>query len=520
MGLMDLRRLAASRLREAPEHTAVVFGDTRLSYADFADAVERSASAMAALGIGAGDRVGLLLHNSPELATLYFACFRIGAVAVPTNTRYRRRETEYALNHCEARLLIVDDELVEEVRGIRDTVPTLAHVRVIGDASDEAHRPWAAALEGASAPAPEVAIEDDAPAAIFYTSGSTSRPKGVTHTHRSLASHAESRITTNGLGPDDVWLISSAMVHIAGSAGQFFPAIRSGSTAVIMPRHDPKAYLEHVRRYRPTRSLLLPTLLLDVLDQSDCCDAGCGCFKALYCGGDAVTEEMRERWAAATSAPLLQLLGMTECEAYCIERLGEPRREGSVGPPRAGVELRIVDSSGRDLPPGADGEIVIRSPSMMIGYWEEPEHTAAALRDGWLYTGDRGRMDEDGYVWFVGRSKEIIIRAGSNIAPGEVEDVIEEHPDVLAAAVVGAPDPRLGQIVVAFVEREPGKGSSLTAQELAEWAGRSIAAYKVPERWVFVDRIPRNSVEKVDRAALHAMAGTSLTDAVRTSVNP
>ncbi|MGH7058527.1 MAG: class I adenylate-forming enzyme family protein, partial [Acetobacteraceae bacterium] len=198
----------------------------------------------------------------------------------------------------------------------------------------------------------------------------------------------------------------------------------------------------------------------------------------------------------------------------------EARREGSVGRPRDGVELRIVDSSGRDLPRGAEGEIVIRSPSMMIGYWEEPEHTADALRDGWLYTGDRGRMDENGYLWFVGRSKEIIIRSGSNIAPGEVENVIEEHPDVLAAAVIGAPDPRLGQIVVAFVEREPDKGSTLTAQQLAEWIARSIAAYKVPERWVFLDRLPRNSVEKIDRAALHATVGTALTDAVRTSVNP
>ncbi|MGH8426694.1 MAG: class I adenylate-forming enzyme family protein [Gammaproteobacteria bacterium] len=519
MGLMDLRRLAASRLRETPEHTALVFGDTRLSYADFADAVERSAGAMAALGIGAGDRVGLHLHNSPELATLYFACFRIGAVAVPVNTRYRRRETEYALNHCEARLLIVDGELVEEVRGISETVPTLAHVRVIGDAGDEAHRPWAAALEAASAPAPEVAIEDDAPAAIFYTSGSTSRPKGVTHTHRSLADCAKSRSKTNGFGPDDVWLISSSMVHIGGTAGQLFPAMRNGSTAVILPRHDPETYLDLVCKYRPTRSFLLPTLLLDVLDHPACCDADCGCFTELYCGGDAVTEEMRERWSAATAAPLVQLLGMTECEAYCIERPGEARREGSVGRPRDGVELRIVDSSGRELPRGAEGEIVIRSPSMMIGYWEEPEHTATTLRDGWLYTGDLGRVDEDGYVWFVGRSKEIIIRAGSNIAPGEVEDVIEEHPDVLAAAVVGAPDPRLGQIVAAFVEREPDKGSALTAQELAEWSARSIAAYKVPECWIFVDRIPRNSVEKIDRAALHAMVATALADAVRTSVN-
>lgn len=502
---MDLRRLAASALRDAPERKAVVFDGASMSYAEFADAVERAASAIAALGVGAGDRVGLLLHNSPELATLYFACFRLGAVAVPVNTRYRRRETEYALNHCEARVLIVDADLVEEVRGIASSVSSLEHVRVVGGESDEAHRPWAEALEAGSAAAPENAVADDAPAAIFYTSGSTSRPKGVTHTHRSLACIAESRCTTSGFTSDDVWLISSSMVHIGGSAGQLFPALRSGSTVVLMPRHDPEDYLAHVREYRPTRSFLLPTLLLDVLDHADSGAAECGCFRGLYCGGDAVTEEMRERWSGLTSAPLVQLLGMTECEAYCIERPEEERREGSVGRPRDGVELRIVGASGDAVPAGEVGEIAIRSPSMMVGYWEEPEHTAAALRDGWLYTGDLGRVDEAGFVWFVGRSKEIIIRGGSNIAPGEVEDVIEEHPDVLAAAVLGAPDPRLGQIVVAFVEREPHAGPAVTAEQLAQWTGRYIAAYKVPERWVFLDRLPRNSVEKIDRAALHKM---------------
>lgn len=518
MGMMDLRRLAARTLNDTPERTALSYDGTQLSYGEFANKVEQAAGAMAALGIGHGDRVGLLLHNSPELATLYFACFRLGAVAVPVNTRYRRRETEYALNHCEASLLVVEDALLEEVHGIAGNVPSLRHVRVAGEAGDAAHRPWAEALAETPADPPEVLVVDDSPAAIFYTSGSTSRPKGVTHTHRSLASCAESRSTTSGFGPDDVWLISSSMVHIGGSAGQLFPAMWSGSTVVLMPRHEPEAYLEHVRRYRPTRSFLLPTLLLDVLDSPDYSNAGCNCFRGLYCGGDAVTEEMRERWSSTNSSPLVQLLGMTECEAYCIERVGERRREGSVGRPRDGVELRIVDSQGQALPPGAEGEIVIRSPSMMVGYWEEPEHTAETLRDGWLYTGDRGRMDKDGYVWFVGRSKEIIIRGGSNIAPGEVEDVIEEHPDVLAAAVVGAPDPRFGQIVAAFVEREPGKGAGLTAQALAEWTNRSIAAYKVPERWVFVDRLPRNSVEKIDRAALHRMVDTELAGALKTSV--
>lgn len=517
MGAMDLRQLAASTLREDPERTALIFGQHHISYAQLADEVERAAGAMAALGIGSGDRVGLLLHNGPELATLYFACFSLGAIAVPVNTRYRRRETEYALNHCEARLLVVQDQLAEEVRHITDTVPSLDHVRVVGEPGAAAHPAWAEELAGGAPSPPETQVPDDFPAAIFYTSGSTSRPKGVTHTHRSLAASAMSRATTNGLSPDDLWLISSSMVHIGGTAGQLFPALYSGASAVVLEKHDPKAYLEHVRRHRPTRSLLLPTLLLDVLDQAGADQGALECFEELYCGGDAVTEDIQNRWSAATTSPLVQILGMTECEAYCIDRPSTSRHDGSVGRARDGVEVCIVDNAGTPLPAGEEGEIVLRSNTMMVGYWEEPEHTALALRDGWLYTGDRGRMDPEGFVWFVGRSKEIIIRAGSNIAPGEVEDCIEEHPGVLAAAVVGAPDPRLGQIVVAFVEPEEGCADQLAPQALAEWSAQRIAAYKVPERWIILEHLPRNSVEKVDRAALHRMTATALASAARTS---
>ncbi|MEC8819093.1 MAG: fatty acid--CoA ligase family protein, partial [Planctomycetota bacterium] len=199
--------------------------------------------------------------------------------------------------------------------------------------------------------------------------------------------------------------------------------------------------------------------------------------------------------------PLSQLIGMTECEGYCLRHPGTPLREGSAGTPRVGVEVRVVDEQDRPLPPDRIGELCIRSASMTTGYWNDEAHTREAIRDGWLHSGDQGRIDEDGNVWFVGRSKEIIVKRGSNIAPGEVESVLDQHPDIAESAVVGTPPGPHGQRVVAFVETEPGR--ELDVPETRDWAAERIAAFKVPDEWVVIDQLPRNPVGKLDRAELH-----------------
>ena len=214
-----------------------------------------------------------------------------------------------------------------------------------------------------------------------------------------------------------------------------------------------------------------------------------------------MTPHLYSAWKQVSDQPLNQVIGMTECEGYAFRHPGEQVKQGSAGRPRLGVEVSIRDSEGSELPAGQVGELCIRSSSMTIGYWEDPEHTQETIRNGWLHSGDQGRIDEDGYIWFVGRFKEIIVKRGANIAPGEVESVLDNHPLISETAVVGTPPGLHGQQVVAFVECEEGK--TIDLDSLKQWTTSHIADFKVPDEWIVVDVLPRNAVGKLDRAELH-----------------
>lgn len=263
-------------------------------------------------------------------------------------------------------------------------------------------------------------------------------------------------------------------------------------------------------RHQPTRAIVLPAQLLDVVMHPRAAEVDFHCFREIQCGGDQVSPDLYAKFTDIAGLELNQLYGLTECEGSTMSPAFGVIKRGSVGLPRDGVQVRIVEagqhSTGDKVVAGRTGEIWIRSDSVTTGYWNDPEHTAAAFAGDWFRTGDLGHQDEDGYVYFRGRIKEIIIKGGSNIAPGEVEDVLDAHPDVELSGVVGVPDPRLGALVQAFVELKQGLTSPPTEHELQAYAAERLAAYKVPDRWSFVDELPRNKVGKIDRHALHVRA--------------
>jgi acyl-CoA synthetase (AMP-forming)/AMP-acid ligase II len=499
---LDFESFAAATLDSDPSRIAIRFENDAYSYAELGALIDRHAAALAEHGIGRGDRVGLMILNRPELAALYFACWRLGAIAVPTNVLYRRPEVEYALDHCGARLLIVQDELAPAAVGLGDSIPSMERMYALHDEVEGLDGSWSDTVAATDSNPPEVPLDPDLPAAIFYTSGSTSRPKGVTHTHAAIRAIAETRCESMSYDSGDVWVIGTGLVHVSGSYGTLFPALLIGASAVLLERWSGEAFLEATRRHRPSRALLLPAFAHDVLDHPDAASVDFSSFRSLEVGGDAATEDLYENWASVSKAPLTQILGMTECEGYCLTRPDGEIKQGSSGPPRIGVEVRIVGDDGRVLSANEIGELTLRSQSMLAKYWDDPEHTAAAIRDGWLFTNDLGRIDEDGRIWFAGRKSEMIVRRGSNIAPGEVEDVLEMHPDVLEAVVVGVPDKKFGQRVAAFIEPE-GKAE---VDDLKAFAEERLAGFKVPEFWSVVDTLPRNAVGKLDRKVLHRMA--------------
>lgn len=502
---MTLDALLQGGLGARPDGPALIFRDAPSSYRALAAAADRSARGLLTIGVGRGDRVAIFMTNRVELVEMYLACFRIGAVAVPLNHRFQTDEVVFAVNHCDAEVLIADGALLPVVRDVADAAPTLRGVYAYGDAPPTAELPWSDVLTSAAEPVAWPTVTEDDPAMIMYTSGSTGAPKGVTHTHGSILDTAVGRGVTQQLTTSDVSLAATAICHAGAAIGVTFSTLLAGGTVVILEESDPALFLDAVATHRPTRTLLLPAQLLDAMEAPGAEDVDFRCLLEVQCGGDQVSPELYEQVALVADVELNQAYGLTECEGVAMNPAFGLIKRGSIGPARQGVEVRLV-ADGRDVADGETGEIVIRGRSVMSGYWNDPEHTAAAFQDGWLRSGDLARQDADGYLQFQGRIKEIIIKGGSNIAPGEVEDVLDAHPEVELSGVVGSPDARLGALVHAFVELKQGVDPPPSEHDLAAFASEQLAAYKVPDRWTFVEDLPKNHVGKIDRHALHAEA--------------
>ena len=501
--MLDFTTLAQRALSDDPNKPAIIIDDQSVSYGELEQMIERHAACLSAQGLKKGDRVGLLACNHPDLAALFFATWRIGCVAVPLNHCYQGPEVEFAASHCELRLLIIQDALAQKLAE-NFTLPDCVEKCFTFESSvDGIGTPWREELAKDHAAASPDPLTGNDPAAIYYTSGSTSKPKGVTHTAQSIRETGESRVNTMQLAQDDTWLLSTQLVHVSASLGSLIPALVVGGTVVFLEEFSPEAWLASYRKHSPTRSVILPSLLHDILDCPQLEGVDFETIRSMECVGDFVTPDLYEAWDKVCKAtPLAQLIGMTECEGYCgIPQPGVTFTRGSAGKPRIGVEVCIMDDDAKIVPNGTIGELCIRSDSMMVGYWEDPDHTHQTIRDGWLHSGDEGRIDEDENIWFVGRDKEIIVKRGSNIAPGEVESVLDEYPDIAETAVVGTPPGKHGQRVVAFVE--PEQGHEVDTAAASSWAGEKIASFKLPDEWVMVEALPRNAVGKLDRAELH-----------------
>jgi acyl-CoA synthetase (AMP-forming)/AMP-acid ligase II len=443
-------------------------------------------------GIAPGDRVALFMPNCPELVIAYLACFAAGVVAVPLNTRYRAPEVAYSVERSGAQTAIVHRDLLDEMGDPPE------RLWIVGDGDGA----WRAALD--AQPPPTGDASGDAAAVVLFTSGSTSRPKGVTHTHTSIQHTVDTQVRVQELGPGDVNLITLAMCHVAGLFGQLLPTLRTGGCCILHSRYEPGAAAREIECSRVTRIQLLPAQLATLLDAAVADGRDLSSLRCAIVGGDALTLELHDRFREVTGLEATEVCGMTECFNYSMNPPFAAKRLGSIGLPPAGTELRLQGATGGEPPEGQPGEILVRSAGVMRGYWRDPEHTAEVLRDGWLHTGDVARRDTDGYYWFVGRSKDLIIRGGSNVAPGEVEAVLHEHPAVGAAVVVGVPDRQLGQRIAAWVE--PRAGAVPSEHELAEFVRERIAAYKAPE-WIWVEpALPTTSVGKLDRHLLQKRA--------------
>lgn len=488
-----------SLLAAAPrERAALRFGDDLWTYGAIADGSLRVAGGLRAFGLRAGERVAFFLPNCPELVLAYFGTFAAGGIAVPLNPRYQGAEVEHAVGDCRPRVLIAAAALLDRLDGARLAALGVERVWVVGGRAPDGTHPFTA-LRAAAAAAAAIPLAPGADALILYTSGSTAAPKGVTHTHAGLINTARHQIVTQQLDAEDVQLAWMGIAYVAAFCGQLLTSVALGRPCVLLPAFEPQAVLAAIARHRVTRLQSGPTDLRDLLDAPGLGAAALGSLRACIAGGESIAAELHARFAARTGIALSEGCGMTEAYNYALNPPFGAKRQGSIGLPTDGVALRLVDAAGRDA--DAD-EILVRSDAIMRGYWNDPAATAAALRGGWLVTGDLARRDADGWYWFIGRRKQIIIRGASNIAPGEVEGVLAAHPAIAAAAVVGAPDAREGHVPIAFVELRPG--AAVDPEALRAFAAARLAAYKVPVRLTVLPRLPRTVTGKIDYRFLRA----------------
>jgi len=494
---MNLGDILADAAAEVPDKVALSCGDETVSYAEFDARATRLAHGLLAAGIGKGDRVALHMGTTIEMALCLLACFRLGAIAVPINVRLKAAEIDYVLGHSEARLYIGEPGLYARSATTPRFCPDDGFY-VTTDATPPAgFLRFDSLLEAPeSAELPEVNGSDAA--AILYTSGTTARPKGVTHSHDSLRYQAIVTISF-GYRENDTFLSFCPLAHASGLTVLLLPAMLLRGESAFVPRFDAHAALETLERRRCTTMFGLPALLQALCRAQAEAARDVSSLRMCGAGGDTVSAALQSDFEQRFGVAIQEGIGMTEGVPLCLNVPGR-RRTGSVGPAAEGVEIRIVDDAGQAVEPGAVGELIARMPGTMIGYWNDPEGTAATMRDGWLRTGDLVRMDEDGYVWFSGRKKEIIIRGGSNVAPQEVEEILLQHPAVFQAGVVGVPDPEFGESVVAFVSLR--NGGQCSEPELIGFARQFLSDHKVPGKVHFLPDMPLGTTGKVSRKTL------------------
>ncbi|MCF7550756.1 long-chain fatty acid--CoA ligase [Pseudonocardia sp. WMMC193] len=485
--------------------TAFVVGDREISYAELHRRTDQVASALSGLGVRKGDRVAILLVNSIEFIEVLLGCAKIGAITVPLNVRLAGPEIGYILADSGADVFVFHEPLAASATAALGEPGVRARhaVRAWGPPAD-GELAYEEVVAAAPAEAPGGDVDGRDPAFIMYTSGTTGRPKGAVLTHDNLLWNAINMLGTDqGLRGSDVTVAVAPMFHIGGLGVHTLPLLYVGGTSVILPSFDPVGTLKVMADNKVTVQFMVPAMWSALTQVPDFDSYDLSHLQFGMGGGSPVPLTVID-FMAARGVPFTEGFGMTETAPLVsvLDAENISTRAGSIGRVAMHVEGRIVDADDRDLPAGTVGELIVRGPNVFGGYWMKPEATAEAFRGGWFHTGDLGRMDEQGYITLVDRKKDMIISGGENVYPIEVEQVLFRHAGVLDAAVVGGPDEKWGERVVAVVVPDPGAGEPPSADELIAWCRERLAHFKCPREVHIVAELPRNATGKLLKTEL------------------
>ncbi len=488
-------------LESNPDAAAIVSSDRSWTWRELDAASRRLAANLLSLGLKPGDRAASLMPNRTDLVIYYLACFKAGLVATPLNYRYQAPEIDHALEVTGASILLAHVERDADL-ALSKLAGQLPLGRITYDAKDD-RRNFEELLHTEPTAMDLPCPAADAPAFIFFTSGSTGKPKGVTHTHETFGWMLASAIAGFEFVPEDIFLPASSISHIGASLFSL-AGLAAGIRIDVAHAIIGEEVLALLANTRPTMLCMLPAALFALVRDHGADRDHFHSLRVCFAGGDKVSAELEREFVELTGIEIDETYGMSEIGLATINPVSGKNKVGSIGRLAPGFAALIRDEQGREVPVGTDGRLWIHSPSNTIGYWNRPDATAETIVDGWLDTGDVVRVDEEDYLWFDGRQKQIIIHDGSNICPQEVEDSLVEHPAVESAGVVGIHDTVHGENVRAYITLTAG-AERPTVAELIQFS-RARVGYKAPEEIVVLDEMPLNATGKIDRATLKRMA--------------
>ena len=526
LGEKPLHEYVQQNAKDFPDKPAYIFYGREISWGELGGLTKRFANYLNSVGVRKGDRVALFMQNCPQYVIAHFATQMLGAIVTPCSAMFKEWELAYELNDAGAKVLVTTDDLYPiagkiradsgletvVVTNYRDLVPAQPTLPVPAELIQEKTtypdtREMMEILKNHPAEVPDVEIDiwNDV-AMMIYTSGTTGQPKGAMLTYGNALSTVASAVQFTRLRPDEVAVAVMPIFHIAGNLlGVCTPAY-SGSTTVLLTRFDPQTIVEAFARYRCTTWYAVTPMLLAIMALPGAADVNWSCLRHTTCTsfGIPLTESIGKQWENFTGGTPVKEGGYGLTETHTGDTaMPDKMKWGSNGIPTLEMDLRIVDpASGKDLDLNEKGEIVVRNLGVFKGYWNNPERTAETLRDGWVYTGDVGYVDDDGYLWFLGRMKEMIKCSGYSVFPEDVEVMLVKHPAVSQVAVIGVPDPVRGENVKAFIVLKPDFRGEISEADIIAWSKEKMASYKYPRTVEFRDSLPASGAGKILRRLL------------------
>jgi long-chain acyl-CoA synthetase len=499
---MTIREILETNAQNTPDKIFLYYEDITKTYAEIDEIANRVANALLSLNVKRGDNVNLLLTNRPEFIYLMFGLAKIGAVCCPINPALRPDEVQYIVNNSESVALITEDKLMPLVRGIREHIPKVMDVIVADGCKKCGEMVFDDLVNSASAAPPPPGVTPSDRAAIIYTSGTTGKPKGAMLSQANYIWDARAVVRSAEMTAEDRFMCILPLFHVNGQVVTVLAPLCAGASMVLVPQFSASKFFETVDKFKPTAFSGVPTIYAMLLNTPGTENYDLASLRFCICGAAPMPVEVFKKFEEKFNAKILEGYGLSEgtC-ASSINPLDGTRKVGSIGVPiHPEQDMKIMDHDNNEMPRGQHGEICVKGPNVMEGYYNNPDATEAAIKDGWLHTGDMGFVDEDGYFYISGRIKEMIIRGGENIYPKEIEEVIYTHPAVAEAAVIGVRDDFYGEEVKAVIVCKPGM--SATEKEIMDYCFERLAKYKCPKSVAFIEDMPKTATGKIQKRKL------------------